>query len=532
MVGVLECWTVEFYDFTFLLPRVDIEEVAGFGDVHERAVRNGARHGTPIVLGPSGRPDPRINLFFRTGAMAGRSSSTWRRYAYALVVWLEFLRVFDRSWDAATPRDVEAFKDWRLTDLRNDERVQPTSFDTDRAALNAFYTWAAARYAVRNPVPSVARPDIRRLHGGDVGLVRGSRDPLRPAGSSRRQVKWMLRQAFEQWRDIGLCGYGFDGLRRRGWRGANEDRDAAFVEGLFGTGLRLREWASVLDVELPLIGTERFPKAWLSAACIKGGKEGRFYRIPRSVLRSVAAYTDPLEGSRVEAIRRAQRSGRYERLHGLRIVTGYNGRSRVLHVVGANGTVPMSVDVMGPDERRGLFRRTPRGLEPLALWLAPDGMPKKAHGWQDTFQAANRRITELWARSGGRRAEECPLWARPHMCRHSFALKWFSILSVVWQHRVEGFSSEEMKDLREQFGDIWYQLATLLGHRDPMTTKDIYLEPFTALEIDYLMSLLDEEETTAVDALVRALAADSGRTLTGVPSPVGSPSSTQGGQAR
>jgi hypothetical protein len=103
---------------------------------------------------------------------------------------------------------------------------------------------------------------------------------------------------------------------------------------------------------------------------------------------------------------------------------------------------------------------------------------------------------------------------------------------VVWHHRVEGFNSEEMKDLREQFGDIWYQLATLLGHRDPMTTKDIYLEPFTALEIDYLMSLLDEEETAAVDALVRTLAADSGRTLTGVASPVSLRGAADDGRAR
>ncbi len=532
MTDALGHWTVEFYDFTSVLPQVDVEELAGFGDVHERAARNGARHGTPIVLEPSGHADPRINLFFRTGTMAGRSPSTWRRYAYALVVWLEFLRVFGRSWDEATPRDVEAFKDWRLTDLRNGERVQPTSFDTDRAALNAFYGWAAARYAVRNPVPSVSRPDTRRVYGSDVGLSRrrGSRDPLRPAGSSRRQVKWMLRQAFEQWRDIGLCGYGFDGLRRPGWRGANEDRDAAFVDGLFGTGLRLREWASVLDVELPVLGTERFPKAWLSAACIKGGRDGRFYRVPRGVLRAVAAYADPLEGSRVEAIRRAQRQGRYERLSGLRTVTGYNARARTLQVAAANGTTTISVDVIGPDERRLLFRRTPQGLEPLALWLVPGGLPKKAHGWEDTFQAANQRISGLWTASGGR-AEECPLWARPHMCRHSFALKWFSILSVVWKHRVDGFDGEEMKDLREQFGDIWYQLAALLGHRDPMTAKDIYLEPFSTLEIDYLMSLLDEDETTAVDALMGTLAAGSGRTLISVTSPASSTGAIEGGQA-
>jgi integrase len=162
-----------------------------------------------------------------------------------------------------------------------------------------------------------------------------------------------------------------------------------------------------------------------------------------------------------------------------------------------------------------LFRRTPQGLEPLALWLTPGGMPKKAHGWEDTFKAANARVAAAWARAGGA-AEECPLWARPHMARHSFALKWFSILSVAWEQRIAGFSSEEMKDLRDQFGDIWYQLAALLGHRDPMTTRNVYLEPFAALEVDYLMSLLDGEEKDAVDMLAAAAGAGTGRVLPAV----------------
>lgn len=62
-----------------------------------------------------------------------------------------------------------------------------------------------------------------------------------------------------------MRGYGFDGHRLEGWRGFNEDRDAAFVDGLYGTGLRLAEWASVLDVELPTgDAAGRFPKAWLA----------------------------------------------------------------------------------------------------------------------------------------------------------------------------------------------------------------------------------------------------------------------------
>lgn len=495
-------WQVEFYDFTVPAGRLDCGLMV-FGDVHERARANGARHGTPVIVGGDGRVDPRVNLFFRTGAMAGCGAGTWRRYAYAIVVWLEFLAACGRSWDEATCRDAEAFKDWRLTDARNGGRVAPGSFDTDRAALNALYSWASRRYGIANPVPSAARPSRRPTRDGDWLGDLGPRDPLRPAGARRRQVKWMLRPAFVQWRDVGLRGYGFNGLRREGWRGGCEDRDAAFADGLYGTGLRLREWASVLDVELPPAGDGRYPRAWLSAACVKGGGEGRPYRIPRSVLAAVAAYADPAEGSRAEAVDRARRAGRYDVLPA-RIVTGYNPRSRVLHLEGRSA---VSVDRLGPDERRLLFRRTPQGLEPLWLWLTPGGLPKKPYGWEDTFQAANQRVASAWAAEGGR-AGECRLWCRPHMARHSFALKWYSVLSVAWEQKVEGFSSEEMKDLRAQFGDIWYQMSTLLGHRDPMTTRDIYLEPFTSLEVDYLMSLLDEDETTAVDALLRALAED------------------------
>ncbi len=150
----------------------------------------------------------------------------------------------------------------------------------------------------------------------------------------------MLRPAFEQWRDVGLRGYGFDGLRRPGWRGANEDRDAAFVDGLYGTGLRLAEWASVLDAELPAhasAGGTRFPKACLSAACIKGRREGRECRISRSVLRSVAPYLDPVEGSRAEAVRREQRAGRYDGLPGTRIMAGYHWRRRTPAVETGDG---------------------------------------------------------------------------------------------------------------------------------------------------------------------------------------------------
>ncbi|MFZ3596691.1 integrase [Streptomyces sp. BH104] len=520
-MNALERWTVDFYDFTAPSPVTADPQLPDLGDLHTRAALNGARHGTPVILPPSGRPDSRINLFFREGRMATSQPGTWRRYAYTLVIWLDFLDAIGTAWDRATVRDVEAFKDWRITDTRNTERVRTTSFDTDRAGLNSFYTWASSRFGIMNPVPTVRTGDDAATTRPAYG--RGRRDPLRPAGSTSRQVKWLLREALEQWRDIGLRGYGFDGLRRPGRQtgGFNEDRDTAFVDGLYGTGLRLSEWASVLDVELPAPGGERMATARLAAKCVKGGREGRTYWIPRQVLRSVEGYRDPLEGSRAEAVRRAQREGRYERLSGVRVVTGHDNRTRRLHLASIGGPETVDLDELAPDERRLLFRRTPQGLEPLWVWLSVNGLPKKPHSWEDTFDAANRRIAEAWLRKTdpeGRLGEEqreqvrreCPLWATPHMCRHSFALKWFSILSLLEERRLEGFSPEEIEDFRDQLGDIWLQLAVLLGHRHPDTTREYYLEPFTGLQVSYLMALLDDDEKSGVDTLVRIFARHGG----------------------
>ncbi|WP_406515243.1 hypothetical protein OH809_15505 [Streptomyces sp. NBC_00873] len=216
-------------------------------------------------------------------------------------------------------------------------------------------------------------------------------------------------------------------------------------------------------------------------------------------------------------IQRAQRRGRYEQLYGVRIVTGHNPRTRQVYVATAHGSDPVPLDELSPEDRRLLFRRTPQGLEPLWVWLSVNGLPKRPHSWEDTFDAANRRIAEAWlnkadpeGRLGKAEREqvrrECPLWATPHMCRHSFALKWFSILSLLEERRLKGFSPDEIEDFRDQLGDIWLQLAVLLGHRHPDTTRDHYLEPFTGLQISYLMALLDDDEKAGVDTLVRIFA--------------------------
>jgi hypothetical protein len=48
-----------------------------------------------------------------------------------------------------------------------------------------------------------------------------------------------------------------------------------------------------------------------------------------------------------------------------------------------------------------------------------------------------------------------------------------------------------MRDFREQFGDHWHLVQTMLGHRRVETTKEVYLEPFRNLQVELLLAHAD-----------------------------------------
>lgn len=91
------------------------------------------------------------------------------------------------------------------------------SFTRDVVGCRKFYRWAGKRYGVLDPFDEMEY------------------------GRGRRQenVKCLDPAAIRRWRDLGVRGRGLDGRVDRQWRGRNDQRDGAFVDGLYGTGLRL-----------------------------------------------------------------------------------------------------------------------------------------------------------------------------------------------------------------------------------------------------------------------------------------------------
>ena len=434
----------------------------------------GRRHDQPFLIGPDGRPDLRVNGFFASRRMLGKSPLTWRKYAQSLGLWLNFLLVLDRPWDQATEDDAEYFKEWRLTEESNPGRVAGSTFSANLAALRMFYRWAARRYGVADPVAAVDDFD------------------LTPRGARSRDVKWLDPAGYRRWRDLGLRGLGLDGRLDRQWRGRHEQRDAAFADGLYSTGLRLTEWASLLVDELPDDDPGRgYRTCQLANACAKGGY-GHPYWLPRPALLGVLDY---LEGARARAVRSAQQQGRYEQIaHRRLVIETHRDRLTILEPDGRQ-TQPV-LDALGPRARRRLFRHTEQGLQPLAVWLNEDGLPRTPHGWQHTFTQGNTRIESLGLASFS---------ATPHMLRHSCALRWYAVGRLAYERRLAHLTEEETKDFRAQFGDTWDLVATILGHRNPQTTRDHYLEPFRALDVELL---LQHAQQAALDSFLASYLAD------------------------
>lgn len=441
--------------------------LAGLPTLAQFAAVTGTRPGQEFLIRSDGRVLVSVNAFLASPRMTSRSAGTRDKYGRGLGVWLGYLDAVDRSWAQAGEADVDGFKFWRMTDAANPARVAGSTVLDNLSAVNAFYDWAGTRYGVTNPV---SRRHLRAGRG--VG-----REPFEatPHVVRQRDVKWLDPSGYACWRDVGLRGLDRSGREVPRWRGRNSQRDCAFADGLYGTGLRLAEWSSVLLAELPSDDPTRgYATCWLSSECAKG-RRGRRYWMPRAVSAAVMSYC---EGERAAVVRRAQQAGRYDRLRDALVLTRVMGRRRVELADRAGNRSSVSLDTLAPAVRRRIFTEGSGGLLPAAVWLNEDGLPRETHGWQHTFDTANQRVA---------RAGLASVSVTAHMLRHSFALRWFAVGRLLYDKRFAHLDAQEMRDFRAQFGDTWYLVKTLLGHVNVTTTMDVYLEPFRDLDVSLLI---------------------------------------------
>lgn len=466
-------------------------------DLGEREAACRIDPGDVFLVDPDQRVDARLTLYLTRSSFARLARETRRNYAGDSCLFFNFLWSRGKGWDRATAEDLLDFEDWRRWSTRNPRRISGAKWNRELAALGRLYGWAVRQGFL--PVSPVTEREVRGRHGE---LVRVPAARAKAARSSN--VKWLTPRAYRLWRDVGLRGYDADGRRDPRWRGRNDDRNAAYSDVLFSSGMRRSEGGSLLTIEVPEVAASDrlYFDARLGRQATKSRRERTFY-VSADALRAVWAYVNT---TRRAAVRRAQAHGRYELGAEQMVVVDRSGHAgRVLHCrLGDGQVVRRQVTTLDVEERRWLFVQGEQGLEPLWLWLAEDGLPFLPHSWEAVYRAASQRCEVQLAGRVGQ-----PPFFTPHMARHSFAL----YMLVALQHALDnrfGLSVQERHDFRLLYGDAWSLVKNLLDHASEETTRSIYLAPVSDLQV---RSLLQEQVDGGATELLAQIAQQSERVM-------------------
>jgi site-specific recombinase XerD len=468
-------WSLYWVDRHSSVSEGFLPQLDQWADIDQREARLGVERGTPILIDPLARIDPRIARFLRRSRFAFRAEGTQVAYAKDYRLFFTFLWIRGKHWDEAEPADIDDYEAWRRRSEDNPRRIGGSKWARELAAFKLLYDWAVAvGHVQRSPVLTRT---VRLVGGDEVEVVNH-----RPKDVRSTNVKWLTPRTFRLWRDIGLRGYDAAGLPDPSWRGRNSGRNAAFADLLFDSGLRLREAGCLLTTEVPqaLVG-QRYYEGTIAAAVAK--RRERMFYIEADALAGVTTY---VAVARRAAIRRAQKAGRYDAVRGKRVVTrisqALDRRIAWVDSLGRDGEAAMRS--LSPHERTTLFIQGRDGLEPLWLWLGESGLPMDYQSWNKVFGAASDRCAEFGK----------PIYCTPHVCRHSFALKMLVTLHRALDRRY-GVDSAEREHIRQVYGDAFDMVKDLLGHQNQQTTRDTYLEPLNGLRLRQILDGSEELDT-------------------------------------
>ncbi|MGH3156507.1 MAG: site-specific integrase [Streptosporangiaceae bacterium] len=358
--------------------------------------REGAlKDGTPFILGPDMRPaEPLCSFFFHLSRSL--AASTLADYTHDLLDLAGFLGRLPVPADLLSAGEDELLA-YREYCVRDRERpVSAATWKRRRAAVNSFYGWAVHTGRL------AAWPYARRPGGRDV-LAWGATVDL--------DVRCLTYRQWRLLRQVGLRGLLPGGEADRSFRGSDPLRNCAAAELAVTTGMRLREFSCLLDVEVPPPGRDGLPVTVRLQATAKYGLP-REVMIQYPVLREIDVYR---RTERAAVIRRsaAALARRREDLFvvsdvdtaAMRLTGCLHGRRRVFRV-----------EAMPAQLRRITVMEGSGGLEPMALFAGRGGRMLTKQRWEQVFAAAYGRAVRVAAEYG--LPVEMPRRFRIHDLRH------------------------------------------------------------------------------------------------------------------
>lgn len=438
--------------------------------------------GLPVLLDDRRRPVEPWQTYFRIIA-GSTSTSTSRNYAYDALRFAGFLE--ERGTDVvhASADDIVAYREWRLGG--GDRAVSPATWRRDVVVIRGIYQLLVQTGQVRRePWITIGRSSV-----------------LRNPWKSEPDIRPLSQAQWRAFRDIGLGGQTALGELDSSWRGRTSLRSQAGAQVAVTTGMRLGEFSTLLDAELPApAGTGA---SVLLEACAKYQKRRRVH-VPLTALRAVDLY----RRTERRAVVRASANSLWSRRADLFVVDELDVSAGVIRgrLDGRRSRWPLHL--LPPHLRRIAVIERENGLEALGLFLGRGGLPISRRAWHATFAAASRRTLELAeSQMGGRRAQ-----ITPHDLRHTFAVVLLKALTDVALAREADRRAGNLgpATLSEHIAiNPRLTVQRLLGHSNPATTMIYlrYIEDTDALIQDVFESWGDDAATFA-DAVLADRNAD------------------------
>lgn len=444
-------------------------------DEHIRDVYSNSRSlpdGMPVMLDDRWRPVEPWQTYFRIIA-SSTGRSTARNYAYDALRFAGFLE--ERGTDVvhASAEDIVAYREWRVGGA--DRAVSPATWRRDVVVVRGIYQLLLQTGQIRRePWMTVGRSSV-----------------LRNPWQSEPDIRPLSQAQWRAFRDIGLGGRTADGQLDPTWRGSTSLRSQAGAQIAVTTGMRLGEFSTLLDAELPApVGTGA---SVLLEACAKYQKRRRVH-VPLTTLRAVDLY----RRTERRAVVRASAKSLWSRRADLFVVEELDTSAGVIRGRLDGSRSRWRLHLLPPHLRRIAVIESSDGLEALGLFLGRGGLPIGRRAWHATFESASRRTLELAnTQVGGRRAK-----ITPHDLRHTFAVVLLKALTDVALAREADRRAGNLgpATLSEHIAiNPRLTVQRLLGHSNPATTMIYlrYIEDTDALIQDVFESWSDEGATFA-----------------------------------
>jgi site-specific recombinase XerD len=463
------------------------------GPVNESEGRAlGLQEGLPFFVAEDGAYDLELASFFSQLRIRGvHSRHSWRAYARDIAVFFRFLAEArgGKTWKTVVEDDLVAFRLARR-DPSSSAQVSARSWNRALVALEHLYRWAVRTSLLPQLPYEVRIVQLPRGRGKTYRRVSVDTSNLRdPRGHGVKSIRFLSREDYQEWRDIGLKGRLPSALVDPAWRGTNGVRDAVFADLLATSGMRVGEATSLTlpEIATSLADAKReAANAWLplSASMTKGSKERRVL-VPVSVLRRLVRYAEVEREAAVYHLTLRDQRGVVKHLSNCEIAT--DGRVKI-----QNQKRGRALGLLDLRERRRLVVRRADGMvDPLLLFLSRDGNPMMPVSWSQVFRRANARC-----RLHGKERR-----VSPHWLRHTFAVNFLerAVEDLLARTDPQRINDPGARIYKRVLGDPVRQLQLLLGHAD-VTTTYVYLDHLSEVSDTIAAALTQWAEELEVEA--------------------------------